>query len=571
MPSWILLHSHSVMALIIGISQLGMFWFLMKSKDTFPEKKWIKLNYFASTVWYFDQMIRFSIYPGQEGTVLYTLETIFIYLPSLVMQMFANVQINYLFIESRFEKERKAVNIILVFLSITLLGIITWNEIYNNSNFFIFQMISFIWGIITFVLTFSISTRKAWLFRHTNPKAKRGHLLLAFPSLCFFMLSMICLVFGLFSPIGYWTYFILVWLGEFTLIVTYIRYTNVFVGFQLKITAYSLLVVVVFLTTFTLFFIPPKMPQDITGRLSQQEGLQNVFLIIIVSIIITSILLPLLLKRTLTQPLKKLLGAVQTVNSGNLDVEVPILYQDEIGLLTNQFNQMTNSLQKTNQRIIEYTVTLSELFNNQQKVQEQTLNHVSQEIHDNVGQILSLVKIQLNLAAQKNNDENELISEAQENISRAMMDLRDMAKGMSNDRIKLLGLYGSIEQEVDRILRSGICEIRLSCSGNIFQLDHQKETILFRVLQECLQNVLKHSEAKLLQIHFQYMPCEIQVNVQDDGKGFVAKLDSGGNGLGLMNMKHRIQLMGGEITFTSEPGVGTQIFIRVPSVEKIMA
>ncbi|MEI6581969.1 MAG: ATP-binding protein [Chitinophagia bacterium] len=568
MPSWILLHTHSVMALIIGVSQLGMFWFLMKSKDTFPVKKWIKLNYFASTLWYIDQMIRFSIYPGKEGTLLYVLETIFIYGPVLVMQMFANVQINYLFIESRYEKERKIINILLVFLSLTVLGIIAWNELFNNSNFLIFQMISFIWGIITFLLTFSVSIRKAWEFRYKNPQAQKGLLLLAFPSLCFFVLSLICLQFGLFSPIGYWTYFILVWLGEFTLIVTYIRYTNIFVSFQLKITTYSLLVVVVFLTTFTLFFLPPKMPDDIVGRLNQQEGLQNVFIIIIVSIIITSVLLPILLRRTLTQPLKQLLGAVQTVNSGNLDVEVPVLYQDEIGLLTKQFNLMTHSLQKTNQRIIEYTVTLSELFNNQQKVQEQTLNHISQEIHDNVGQMLSLVRIQLNLAAQQNSNENELISEAQENIGRAMMDLRDMAKGMSNDRIKLLGLYASVEQEADRIRRSGICEISLSCSGSVVQLDHQRETILFRVMQECLQNVLKHSEARLLEIFFQYTQDDIQIKIQDNGKGFVLEKSRAGHGLGLMNMQHRIQLMGGEFTINSEPGVGTKIYLQVPVDKK---
>lgn len=564
MPSWILLHTHSVMAFIIGVSQFGMFWFLMKADQSFPARKWMRLNYIASAIWYFDQMVRFSLYPGKEGSFFYKIETVFLYAPVLIMQMFANVQINYLFIESRFEKERKIINIILVFLSVGLLGSITWNEMYNNSNFFIFQLISFVWGTITFLLTFSVSTRKAWSFRNANLPAYEGHLLLSFASFCFFVLSIICLQFGLFSPVGYWTYFVLVWLGEFTLMVTYVRYSPIFVGFQLKITTYSLLVVVVFLTTFTLFFLPPKMPSDIAGRILQQQGLTNVFIIIIASIIITAILIPLLLKRTLTRPLNQLLGAVQTVNSGNLNVELPVLYQDEIGSLTNQFNQMTRSLQQTNQRLIEYTQTLSELYNNQQKVQEQTLNHISQEIHDNVGQMLSLVRIQLNLAAQKNDSESELITEAQENIGRAMLDLRDLAKGMSSDRIRLLGLYASVEQESERIRRAGICEVVLTCSGNKIQFEHQRETILFRVLQECLQNVLKHSEAKLVEIHFQYGFKDLEIRIQDNGKGFLLQPASGGYGLGLMNMQHRIQLMGGEISVSSAPGSGTKIQIRVP-------
>jgi two-component system NarL family sensor kinase len=564
MPSWILLHTHSVIAFVIALSHLAMFLFLMNVKADFPALRWMRLNYFAGTIWYIDQMVRFSMYPGSEGSLTYKTETILVFAPILVCQMYANVQIAYLFIESMFEKEKKIVLNILVLFSIALFASVIWNEIFNGSNFFIFQVIAFVWGILLFIFTFSITYRKARAFRRVNNSAYSAYLLISGAYLSFIVLSIVCLIYDLFSPVGYWTYFILIWLGEFSLKLAYLRYSQVFVGFQLKITAYSLLMIEAFIIIFSLVFLPPLSPTNIAGRLQQQEGLEKVFLIIIASIIVTILILPSLLKRTLTRPLKQLLEAVQSVNAGNLNIELPVLYQDEIGSLTSQFNTMTNSLQQKNNKLIEYSHTLSELYNNQQKIQEQTLNHVSQEIHDNVGQMLSLVRIQLNLAAQQENKENKIISDAQENIGRAMMDLRDLAKGMSSDRIKLLGLYASVEQEVERIRRAGICEVQMNCEGVKRSMDHQREIILFRVLQECLQNVMKHSEAKNLDINFTYTDNVLSIQIKDDGKGFLIQPAKGSYGLGLMNINNRIQLMNGQITVESSPGTGTVIFIQLP-------
>lgn len=95
MNSWILLQTHSVIAFIIAVTQIGMFLFLFKSRDNIPVRRWLLLNYFASAIWYIDQMFRFSLYPGTEGSWLYKLETAFIYAPVLILQMLANFQIFY--------------------------------------------------------------------------------------------------------------------------------------------------------------------------------------------------------------------------------------------------------------------------------------------------------------------------------------------------------------------------------------------------------------------------------------------------------------------------------------------
>jgi signal transduction histidine kinase len=288
------------------------------------------------------------------------------------------------------------------------------------------------------------------------------------------------------------------------------------------------------------------------------------FVIIAVASLMIFIILPALLRPSLTQPLSQLLEAVKMVNQGNLQVQVPELYRDEIGSLTHHFNKMTHTLNQTNSRLVEYSQTLTELYANQQTIQEQTLNHVSQEIHDNVGQLLSLVKLQLNLAAEKGGEENLLLADARDNIGRAMMDLRDMAKGMSSDRIRLLGLYTSVDQEAQRIQRTGVCEISVTCEGKAQNMDNQKETILFRVIQECLQNIIKHAQATQVEIAFAYAASALKIEVRDNGKGFLISRGNSLSGLGMMNMHHRIELMRGKVTVESEPGFGTKIVIELP-------
>lgn len=106
-----------------------------------------------------------------------------------------------------------------------------------------------------------------------------------------------------------------------------------------------------------------------------------------------------------------------------------------------------------------------EVNNARNEIQQLTLNTISQEIHDNVGQLLSLAKMQLNLIAESPEKNPQLIEETKENISKAMSDLRDLAKGMSSDRIKVLGLFDSVTQEAERISRVGTLKVDVSSTG----------------------------------------------------------------------------------------------------------
>jgi signal transduction histidine kinase len=207
----------------------------------------------------------------------------------------------------------------------------------------------------------------------------------------------------------------------------------------------------------------------------------------------------------------------------------------------------------------------NEVNNARNEIQQATLNTISQEIHDNVGQLLSLTKMQLNLIEESPEKDNNLVRDAKDNISKAMTDLRDLAKGMSSDRIKLLGLFDSVVQEASRINKVGSLQVDVNSIGNKQEPEHQKQLVLFRVIQECFQNIIKHAQANHVLVTFTYQLDSFDVLIKDDGIGFEYHPGSPvSEGLGLMNIFNRIHLVGGEVTLNSAPGVGTTVKLTVP-------
>lgn len=207
------------------------------------------------------------------------------------------------------------------------------------------------------------------------------------------------------------------------------------------------------------------------------------------------------------------------------------------------------------------------LLQSQLEIQEQTFNSISQEIHDNVGQILSLAKVQLNIIGEQQTVNQALLTDAKENISKALTDLRDVAKGLSSDRIRVLGLDESIQQEVSRINRAGILSIQFETNGQTRQIEAQKQLILYRVIQECIQNIIKHAEANTVVVDFNYREHCLRILVSDNGKGFnFQKEQLQHHGLGLMNLYKRMELIGGSVKIETEPSQGTKVHIKLPYV-----
>jgi signal transduction histidine kinase len=205
-----------------------------------------------------------------------------------------------------------------------------------------------------------------------------------------------------------------------------------------------------------------------------------------------------------------------------------------------------------------------QLLQSQLEIQEQTFNSISSEIHDNVGQILSLAKVQLNILDQKTVVDKGLLRDAKESVGKALTDLRDIAKSLSSDRILQSGLFEVTQSELQRIHRTGIMCTSIEQKGTEINISNQKKLIIFRIIQESLQNIIKHSNADNINIVFTYDKEQIAITITDDGKGFDTCMLEKKDGQGLQNIPTRANLIGGSAKIVSQPGFGTAIVITSP-------
>ena len=210
-----------------------------------------------------------------------------------------------------------------------------------------------------------------------------------------------------------------------------------------------------------------------------------------------------------------------------------------------------------------------ELLKTQLEVQEQTLNYISTEIHDNITQVLSFVKLTLaNVASGTEGEKKTKLNETRELVAQTITDLRDLSKSLSFEHIASLGLAQTIETEVERINKSGLLYVSLELDGTPYSLGDQHELVLFRIFQESLNNTLKHSGAKYFKIVLRYHSDFFNLSLEDDGSGFSVQVLDNKLGSGLKNIKNRAALIGGAATIESSPGKGCCIKITLKDFKK---
>lgn len=198
------------------------------------------------------------------------------------------------------------------------------------------------------------------------------------------------------------------------------------------------------------------------------------------------------------------------------------------------------------------------------EMQEQTFNRISAEIHDNVGQLLSLAKVQLNIMEAGEKLDKPLLTEIKESVGKAMIDLRDIARSMNADRLRFTSLVEATDHELKRIGRLDIIKTFMTVEGMEMSIEEQKKLIILRIVQESLQNILKHAQAKQIDVKFLFGDNQFNVEITDDGLGFNYDPANKKNGLGLQNIISRAKLIGGNASISSAVNMGTKISITLP-------
>lgn len=219
-------------------------------------------------------------------------------------------------------------------------------------------------------------------------------------------------------------------------------------------------------------------------------------------------------------------------------------------------------LLETEQLKTEFSKTL---LQSRLEIREQTLQNIGHEIHDNIGQIASLIKIHLNtLQLDDTLKSREKVEEIKDLTRQLITDLKTLSVSLNGDRIAQLGIVRGLQGEVDRLNKTGLFEARMKVEGSPPALDSNTAIILFRMGQELINNVVKHSQAKQVIISATTTEKLLTLGFCDNGVGFDPDLGMLSGGSGLLNLRNRARLINASLSFESKPGEGSRIAIELP-------
>jgi two-component system NarL family sensor kinase len=215
-----------------------------------------------------------------------------------------------------------------------------------------------------------------------------------------------------------------------------------------------------------------------------------------------------------------------------------------------------------------------EILQSQVEIQNQTLQNIGRELHDNIGQLLTVVKLNLGmmntLIEEKNLEETSGNTEQiHQLIDQVIGEIRSLSKSLDGNFVQEFGLQQSVFYELQRIKKTKKFNTELQVEGKPYKLDFQREIILFRVVQEVLNNALKHSKASEITLVLNYQPQSLTLIIQDNGIGFDTNKafkpsEINESGIGLRNIQKRINLIAGECKIQSSNGLGTIFRISIP-------
>ena len=196
-----------------------------------------------------------------------------------------------------------------------------------------------------------------------------------------------------------------------------------------------------------------------------------------------------------------------------------------------------------------------EINNLQIEIREETLRNISWELHDNIGQMLTLAKIQLQSV-----QHNDKINEVKDSIGTILQEVRALSKTINPEFIKQINLLDAVKLEIDRFSRLNYIKSKLIIHGDIYEIPSNVEIVIFRILQEFFSNTIKHSQANKLVIEVFFDELNLKIFAKENGKGFdVEKLNN--SGIGILNIKKRAKLIGAEIELKSNINEGSELYI----------
>lgn len=202
-----------------------------------------------------------------------------------------------------------------------------------------------------------------------------------------------------------------------------------------------------------------------------------------------------------------------------------------------------------------------QFLKSQFEVQEQTFQQIGKELHDNVGQLLSTSRMLIGLTERELQNPPDTLLTANATLGQAINEIRSLAKSLDKEWLERFSFAENIQTMIERINAGRNVEVDYRQTTEL-PLRSDEQIILFRIVQEAIQNAIKHAAPTHMRIAVEQEEINYLITVSDNGKGF--DVGSASQSMGLANMRHRTELLQGTIQFNSVMNTGTTVAIRLP-------
>ena len=202
------------------------------------------------------------------------------------------------------------------------------------------------------------------------------------------------------------------------------------------------------------------------------------------------------------------------------------------------------------------------------EAEENERQRIAADLHDGVGQLLTAARLNMEALSEKLHIENEnerfIYNKALALVDESCKEVRNVSHNIMPNSLIKFGLGNAIKDFIDKI-ESNQLSINLNVVGLIEPLDSKVELIIYRVIQEAINNVIKHSKANQLDLSIQKDQEGLRISIEDNGIGFNKSDLQKSNGIGMKNIMARVEFLKGEIDIDTRPGSGTLIAIFIPA------
>ena len=320
-----------------------------------------------------------------------------------------------------------------------------------------------------------------------------------------------------------------------------------------------------------------RIGKEILDR--QRKGLLVTSIVILTLFLLVAFFISYFLAKGISRPLSRLIDGVNAIGRGMVAEKISVETKDEIGLLAEAFNDMAESLKRREDEVKTANRELMKQHEQRKMLSKRLIDllekdreQVAMELHDHIGQVLTSLKINLEIIqGQMETGNSNLalrIKEARQRAVQAMRDIKQISRGLKPSVLDTLGLVSSLRELLNDFETNTGIEIKFFTHEIPARLEKEKELAIYRITQEALNNIVKHTDASKVFISLVVKEGKISLSIEDNGAGFdpekTMEPANRQSPFGLLIMRERVEQLHGEFSIESEKEKGTYLLVEIP-------